>query len=132
MLSRKIFENLHSVMTILVLLGQVLTQIVAYLNFLLLILRSLPNTGMMQFFRTFSISVYRYKKSLGIIAVEEVRNYGKLVFIKSIVEKGPPPLDPALTHLVTVGTEIAAPHKQQVPVAAVQLRFHLNLSKHRL
>ena len=66
------------------------------------------------------------------IVVEEVRNYGKIVFIKSIVEKGLPPLDPSLTHLVTVGTEIAAPHKQQVTVAAVQLRFHLNLSEHRL
>ena len=56
--------------------------------------------------------------------MEEVRNYGKIVFIKSIVEKGPPPLDPPLTLLVTAGTEIAAPHKQQVTVAAVQLRFH--------
>ena len=30
----------------------------------------------------------------------------------------------ASTHIVTVGTEIAAPHKQQLTVAAVQLRFH--------
>ena len=57
-----------------------------------------------------------------------MQNYGKSVFIKSIVEKDPPPLDPPLTDLVTVGTEIAAPHEQQVTVAAVQLRFHLNFS----
>ena len=55
--------------------------------------------------------------------MEEVRNYGKIVFIKSIVEKGRPPLDPPLTHVVTVGTEIAAPHKQQVTVAAVSCVF---------
>ena len=48
------------------------------------------------------------------------------------MEKDLPPLDPPLTHLVTVGTEIAAPHKEQVTVAAVQLRFHENLSEHRL
>ena len=56
----------------------------------------------------------------------------KNIFIKSIVKKGSPPLDPPLTHLVTVGTEIAAPHKQQVTVAAVLLRFHYNQSEHRL
>ena len=78
---------------------------------------------MMQFFRTFSISVYRYK-SVGIIVVEEVQNYGKIVFIKSIVEKGSPPLDLPLTHLATVETEVAAPHIQQVTDATVQLRFH--------
>ena len=59
-----------------------------------------------------------------IIVVEEVRNYGKIVYIKSIVEKGPPLLDPSLTRLVTARTEIAAPGKQQVTVAAVQLGFH--------
>ena len=63
-------------------------------------------------------------QSVEIIVVEEVRNYGKIAFNKSIVEKGPPPLDPPQTHLVTLGTEIAAPHKQQVTVAAVQLHFH--------
>ena len=44
--------------------------------------------------------------------------------MKSIVEKGSPRLDPPQTHLVTAGTEIAAPHKQQVTVAEEQLRFH--------
>ena len=34
--------------------------------------------------------------------------------MKSIVEKDLPPLDLSQTELVTVGTEIAAPHKQQV------------------
>ena len=58
-------------------------------------------------------------KSVGIIVLEEVRNYGKIVFVESIVEKGFPPLDPPLTHLLTVGTEIAAPHKQQVTVAVI-------------
>ena len=59
MLSQKIFENLHSMMAILVLLEQVFRQIV--FEFFALILRSSPNTGVMQFFRTFSISLYRYK-----------------------------------------------------------------------
>ena len=56
--------------------------------------------------------------------VEEVANYGKIEFIKSIVKKGPPPLDPLLTHLVTVETEIAAPRKQQVTVAASAAAFY--------
>ena len=60
MLSRKMFENLHFMMAILVLLEQVLRQIV-FEFFALVFLRSSPNTGMMQYFRTFSISVYRYK-----------------------------------------------------------------------
>ena len=48
----------------------------------------------------------------------------KLYSSKALLEKvPPPPLDPPLTHLVTLGAEIAAPHKQQVSVAAVQLRF---------
>ena len=75
---------------------------------------------MMQCFRTLSISVYRYKAYEFLLS----KRFGKIVFIKSIVEKGPLPLDPPLTHLVAVGTEVAAPHKQQVTVAAVQLRFH--------
>ena len=59
MLSPKIFENLQSMMAIVVLLEQVEANCI--LNFLPLNLRSSPNTGMTQFFRTFSISVYRYK-----------------------------------------------------------------------
>ena len=42
----------------------------------------------------------------------------KLYSSKTLLKKGLPPLDPSLTHLVAVGTEIAAPHKQQVTVAA--------------
>ena len=59
MFSRKIFENLHSMMAILVLLEQVLRQIVFKViafNF-----EIFSKYGMMQFFRTFLISVYRYK-----------------------------------------------------------------------
>ena len=48
MLSRKILENLHSMMALLVLFEQVLKQIV--FKFLPLILRSSPYIGMMQFF----------------------------------------------------------------------------------
>ena len=43
------------------------------------------------------------------------------MFIKSVVEKGPPPL----IHLVTVGTETAAPHEQQVTVATSATAFSL-------
>ena len=57
--------------------------------------------------------------------MEEVQNYGKIVFIKSIVEKGPQSLDPPLTHLVRAGTEIVAPYKQQVTVAASAAAFSL-------
>ena len=91
MLSRKLFENLHSMMAVLVLLEQVLREL--YLNFLPLILKSSLNTGMTQFFRTFRFLCTGIKR----------RNYccrrgsklWKIVFIKSIVEKGPHPwIDP--------------------------------------
>ena len=120
-LCRKIFENLHSAMAILVLLEQVLRQIVFEffaLNFE--VFTKYRYDANFSHVFDFCVPV----ESVGIIVVKEVPNYGKIVFIKSIVEKGPPPLDPPLTHLVTAGTEIAAPHKQQVAVAAEQLRFH--------
>ena len=118
MLSRKFFENLHSMMAILVLLEEVLRQIVSEVFAL--------NFEVFTKYRYDAIFLHVFDfcvpvKSVGMIVVEEVRNYGKIVFIKSIVEKGAPPLDPPLTHLVTVGTEIAPPHKQQVTVGAVQL-----------
>ena len=122
MLSQKIFENLHSMMAILVLFEQVLRQIVSYLNFFALNFEVFTKYLHDAIFRTFLISVYRYK-AYKLLLSKRFEN-GKIAFIKSIVEKGPPPLDPPLTHLVTVGTEIAASHKQQVTVAAVQLHFH--------
>ena len=53
------------------------------LNFLTLILNTPPN--MVHFVRTFSIV---RAKGIRPIIIEEVRNYGKIVFIKNIVEKG--------------------------------------------
>ena len=47
----------------------------------------------------------------------------KLYSLKELLKKGPT-LGSTLTHSVTVGTQIAAPHKQQATVTAVQLRFH--------
>ena len=44
----------------------------------------------------------------------------KLYSSKALLKKVPPSLDPPLTHLATVRTEIAAPHKQEVTVAAVR------------
>ena len=108
-------------MAILVLLEQVLRQIV--LEFFALKFEVITKYWYDAIFsHVFDFCVL--VESVGIIVVKEVRNYGKIVFIKSIVEKGPSRLDPPLTHLVTVGTEIAAPHKQQVTVATVLLHFH--------
>ena len=47
--------------------------------------------------------------------------YSSKTLLKKVPTSGSTP-DP-LTKLVTVGTEIAAPHKQQVTIAAEQLRF---------
>ena len=93
------------------------------MNFLPLILRSSPNTGMMRFFGRFRFLCTGIKRKN--YCYRRGSQLWKNVFIKSIVEKGPPPLDPALTHLVTVGTEIAVPHKQQVTVAASAAVFSL-------
>ena len=49
----------------------------------------------------------------------------KLYSSKALLKKVPPPLDPPLTHLVALGTENAAPHKQQVTVAASAAAFSL-------
>ena len=76
---RKIFENLHTTMAISVLFEQFLRQVL--LNFLLPTLSPLPN--MKHFVRTFSIYVCLMR-----IVVEEIENYGKIVFIKEIVKNG--------------------------------------------
>ena len=108
MLSRKIFKNLHSMMAILVLFEQVLRQTVfEFFALKFEVFTKYRYDVIFSHVFDFCVPV----QSVGIIVVEEVRNYGKIAFIKSIVEKGPPPLDPPLTHLVTVGTEIAAPRK---------------------
>ena len=127
MLSRKIFEILYFMMASSVHPEQVLRQMV--FEFFVLNFEVFKNTGMMQFLNMFLIIVYRYKAQ-ELLLSKRFEIMEKLYSSKAfcIVEKGPPPLDPPLTHLVTVGTEITAPHKQQVPyrvtVAAVQLRFH--------
>ena len=74
MLPRKFFENLQTVMAILVLFEQL-----SDLNFLTLILSASPN--MMHFVRTFLIML-----ALGVRlkAIEEVRNYKKIAYIKNI------------------------------------------------
>ena len=71
MLSRKFFENLHAVMAILVLFEQFSRHIC--LNFLTLFLSASPNV--MHFVRTFSVGVLGVR----LIAIKEVRNYGKIV-----------------------------------------------------
>ena len=68
MLFRKIFENLHAVMAILVLFVQFSRKFC--LNFLTLI----ASLNMMHFVRTFSIML---SYSVRPIAIKEVRNYGK-------------------------------------------------------
>ena len=72
MLSRKICENLHSVIAIVVIFELFSRKFC--LNFLTLILSASPN--MMHFFRTFSIM-----RAYGVrlITIEEVRSYGKIV-----------------------------------------------------
>ena len=83
MFSRKIFENLHTLVAILVLFGQFLGKFC--LNFLPLYL-SVALT-MMHFVRTFSIM-----RAWGVrlIVIEKVRNYGNIVglFIKNMFENG--------------------------------------------
>ena len=81
MLPREIFEILYAVMAILVLFEHFSGKLC--FNFLILILSTLPN--MVHFVHTFSI-VRAY--GVRIVVIEEVRNYGKFVLIKNIVEKG--------------------------------------------
>ena len=78
MLSRK---KLHGVMAILVLFEYFSGKFC--LNFLTLILSASPNK--MHFVRTFSI-IRAY--GVRVIAIEEVRYYGKIVYIKNIFENG--------------------------------------------
>ena len=81
MLPREIFEILHAVMAILVLFERFSGK--HCLNFLTLILSTSPN--MVHFVRTVSIM-----RAYGVrlIVINKVRNYGKFVFIKNIIEKG--------------------------------------------
>ena len=80
-LPRKIFKNLHAVVAILVLFEQFLHSF--GFNFLPLNLSVSPN--IMHFVRTFSIM-----RALGVrlIVIEKVRNYGRIVFIKNMLENG--------------------------------------------
>ena len=81
-LPQKNFENVHALMAILVLFEQFSVKFC--LNFLTLILSASPN--MINFVRAFSI-MRAYDVRL--IAIEEARNYRKVVFIKNnIFESG--------------------------------------------
>ena len=82
MLPRKIFENSHAVMVILVLLEYFSPKFC--LNFLPLFLSASPN--MMLLFAHFRLGLC----VLGVrfIAIKEVRNNGKIVYIKSVFENG--------------------------------------------
>ena len=93
MLPQEIFEISHAVMTILVLFEHFLGKLC--LNFLTLILSRPTSPNIMHFLRTFSIiSVLALRLivisvlALRLIVTEEVQNYGKIVLIKNIVEKG--------------------------------------------
>ena len=79
--SRKIFENLHTVVDILVLFEQFLRKFC--LNCLPLNLSVSPN--IMHFVHTFSIV-----RALGVklIVIEKAQTYGEIVFIKSMFENG--------------------------------------------
>ena len=66
------FPIVHALMAILVLFGQFSAKL--FLNFLTLILSASPN--MMHFVRPFSI-IRAY--GVRLIAIEEARNYGKIV-----------------------------------------------------
>ena len=76
MLPRKMFENLHTEVAILVLFEQFLGKLC--LNFLPLNLSVSPNV--MHFVRTFSIM-----RALGVrlVVVEKLQNYEKFLFIKT-------------------------------------------------
>ena len=74
----KTFENLHAVMAILVLFESFSGKL--SLNLLTLFLSASPH--MIHFVRTFSIT--RALGALKLIAIEEVRNYGRIAYIKNI------------------------------------------------
>ena len=81
MLPRKIFENLHTVVAIVVLFKQFLGKFC--LNFLSLNLS--VSLDMMHFIRTFSIM---RAEGVRLIVIETVRKYGKTVIIKNMFENG--------------------------------------------
>ena len=81
MLPRKILENLHAVVTILVLFEWFSGKFC--LNFITLILNASPNT--IHFVRRFWI---KRAKSARFIVIEEIQNYRKIVCIKNILENG--------------------------------------------
>ena len=83
MIPREIFEILHAVMAILVLFEHFSVKL--SLNFLTLVLSTSPNRPIMHFVFTFSVVRVQGVK---LIVIEEIRNNGKFVFIKNIVEKG--------------------------------------------
>ena len=81
MLPQKLFENLYAVIAILVRFKSFLGKFC--LIFLTLILCASPN--MMHFVCTFSIM---RAQGVRFIPIEEVRNYGKIVYIKNFFENG--------------------------------------------
>ena len=81
MLPGKFLKNLHAVMAILVRFENFSNKFC--LNFLTLVLCASPS--MMHFVRTFSIM---RAKGARLIAIEEVRNYEKIVCIKINFENG--------------------------------------------
>ena len=81
MLPRKKFENLHAVMAILVVFEYFSRKL--WLNFLTLILSTSPN--MIHFVRIFLVM---RAQDVKLIAIEEVRNYRRIVCIKNIFENG--------------------------------------------
>ena len=79
MLFGKFFKNLHTVMVILVLFEQFSAKFC--LNFMLLILRALPNTwAMMHFLCTFSIMRHCVLKALGLLLSNRFEITKKVVF----------------------------------------------------
>ena len=82
MLPRKCFENLDGVIAILVFFVQFLRKI--FYKFLPLILS--PSPDMMQWYTMFA-HFGLCLLGVRINVIEEIQNYGKIVFIKNIVEK---------------------------------------------
>ena len=81
MLPQKSFENLHTVMAVLVLFEQFSGKFCLYFWFP--ILSASPN--MMRFFAQFQLCVVKATQAC---CFKEVRNYGKILFIQNIVENG--------------------------------------------
>ena len=97
MLPRKFFNNLHTAMAILALFVQFSDKGCSY--FWSLLLSASPNTMDFVGYAQFCLGVLKATKTKA-YCNEEVRNYGKIVFIQSIVGRWGgciPPLDPFLT-----------------------------------